>query len=459
MPRKTWEAAREKQQRKEKVTVEGKGRKEKKERSKKASDDDGGKRKFYFEIQDVYMHSCKAPKNAPWTEEVGIDLRDSSGEVEGGGEHNGGGTYIEKSGGEGTYVAKLIKETFGVWMNEVKRRYPDPFKVDPKEWERMKWKRTDIDGVLPLSDARFQIEMREEMDIPHLIDKKKMDQVVTWKLMMMVNKLGGAQCFTKHYPVNLYGNQQRGQMRGPGSYPSEQEGHPVHLYADSVILVLGGCQATVDGKKAANTVRSHQTLHRDFVCSPYPDGTKTCPLLYGLKDPFLFNVALGECRKVWVHNGKLGMPELKVIPQYGTLALHCDAIHGEECYKWNQEYYPLLQVVVESTRYPKKPGGVKVEVGTNPSMEGYQLYHVDREGLSTMVNTEQDRVEALVLHQERTGFALPKEHIAFLAKYKEIFMGGNADVFKPGEFVNMDEESENIGERVEATEREQLVIE
>jgi hypothetical protein len=100
LPRKTREAAREKQQRKEKVTVEGKGRKEKKERSKKASDDDGGKRKFYFEIQDVYMHSCKAPKNAPWTEEVGIDLRDSSGEVEGGGEHNGGGTYIEKSGGE-----------------------------------------------------------------------------------------------------------------------------------------------------------------------------------------------------------------------------------------------------------------------------------------------------------------------------------------------------------------------
>jgi hypothetical protein len=63
-------------------------------------------------------------------------------------------------------------------------------------------------------------------------------------------------------------------------------------------------------------------------------------------------------------------------------------------------------------------------------------------------------VEALVLHQERTGFTLPKEHIAYLAKYKEIFMGGNSDVFKPGGFVNMDEESENTGERVEATERE-----
>jgi hypothetical protein len=102
-------------------------------------------------------------------------------------------------------------------------------------------------------------------------------------------------------------------LMAPGSYDSEKDGHPVHLYVVSIFLMLGGGQATIGGKSPAVSATTNQTPHRDFDCLEYPEeGVLTCPLLSGLKHPFLFNTAaLLEQRRIWVKDGRLGEPELQ----------------------------------------------------------------------------------------------------------------------------------------------------
>jgi hypothetical protein len=76
--------------------------------------------------------------------------------------------------------------------------------------------------------------------------------------------------------------------------------------------------------------------------------------------------------------------------------MHCDGIHWGECYKWNGEYYPSLHVVVESTRYPKKPGGVRLELGPSTTMAPSQLAHLDATNFTVMLHTVRDQLASMV---------------------------------------------------------------
>lgn len=405
------------------------GVKKRKKRAKKVTDEGGGKRKFYLLLEEIFFHSCQGPKNAPWTEEKEDDGKGSGGE-ETCLENDGAGTYIAKSGGEGTFVGKLMEEAFKGWIDELHSKYPDPFKVAGGKTLPKGWSRINLDGSDPILDARFQIEMRTKADIPNEIDKVKFDQVVTWKVMTMVNKLGGARCFTEHYPLNysLFGKP--GQVCPPGSYPCEKTDHPVHLFVRNVFLVFGGGAATKHGKQSKKRVTVHQAPHADFLCKEYPEGVESCPLLNRLRHPFTFNTALGTQRKIHVEKGEYGLAELKVISKYETLVVSCDTAHWGECFTWCGDYCPSLHVVVESTRYPKSPEEVKMIVGVTTAMPRRHLYHVTPSGFSDIMYSLQQRIEDIVKHYEKTGLAVCEGDQKYVTKYREVFMGDDAATFK-----------------------------
>jgi hypothetical protein len=328
----------------------------------------------------VYFHSCDPPENA---NKVMLEFP------------------------EGGLLRQLRKAAFHSWIEELNKKQPEKvLEGIPAGWHRI-----DLVGKHAKNmDLRLQKELLKATDIPKGINRTRFKQYAAWMTMNVINGNGLADCFSEHAS-------------------GREKGHPLHLFINGCVLVIGGVQLDEYGKVAKEgTPLVHQAHHIDVKCEEFESADK-CPLLSGLGNPCAFNTALADYREINVedyilqertHRNPMVAMRFTALKN-DVLILHCDATHSGCSYIWDGSWHPSLHMVVQSSRYRQKPWDAVLDIRPSLHVPTEQLSLVSKEGFTEWLKKLKVDIRNVVKIQDKHKFKLGKSEKEFVGKLKESF--------------------------------------